>query len=309
MSGSIPRIAVVIPVHNRRQLVERAIDSVFAQDMPDFELIVVDDGSTDGSAEFVEGIGDSRLRLVRQADRRGANAARNRGISESRASLIAFLDSDDAFLPDKLSAVHSAFAADADLGTLVDSYAIVNPSRHGGEPEPLVNDVIDNSADFIAAMFTSTVKERRVRKATSGMSVRRDVALKAGLFNEKIARRQDMEFLARLAKAGKIRTTSRLLWTKFEQPDSISFAGSGFIASTILMYRAHPEYSQAARNMPADVAIYLWETLKRRRYQQLAADLKSLWIEFGISPSASLIACGAWAWYSDPRRARRKALD
>ena len=305
MSEAGPRISVVMPVNNRRETVARAIASVLAQEMPHFELVVVDDGSTDGSAELVASIDDPRVRLIRQRTCGGANRARNRGIRDAQAPLLAFLDSDDAFLPDKLSTVVAAFDANPALGTLVDSYEIVNPSRNGGRAEPLINRVIDNSGDFLAALFTSTVRDRRVRKATSGMTVRRDVALNAGLFDESVARRQDMEFLARLAKAAPVRTTERVLWTKYEQPESISFTGAGFIASTLLMHRQHREYSAAGRNMPADIVIYLWETLRRLRFAQIVSDLRLLASQVGVSSTAFLIARGAWAWYSDPRRARR----
>lgn len=308
MNAEQPRISVILPVHNRCCVVGRAIESVLSQTMADFELIVVDDGSNDGSADLVAAIPDHRLRLVRQPARTGANAARNRGIRESRAPLIAFLDSDDAFLPDKLSAVLAAFDGQPDLGTLVDSYAIVNPSKRSG-PEPLVNAIIPTSEEFLAAMFTSTVKSRRIRKATSGMTVRREVALRAGLFDENVDRRQDMEFLARLAKAARCATTDCILWTKYEQPDSISYTGGGFIASTLLMYRSHPEYSKADRNMPADVVIYLCETLQRRRYYQALEDIRMLAGHLGIASTLSLIVRGAWAWLVDSRLAQRKGRD
>ncbi|MES2002303.1 MAG: glycosyltransferase family 2 protein [Pseudomonadota bacterium] len=308
MNAERPRISIILPVYNRCHVVGRAIDSVLAQNLTDFELIVVDDGSSDGSADLVTAIPDPRLRLVRQPARKGANAARNRGIRESRAPLIAFLDSDDAFLPDKLSTVLAAFDGQPDLGTLVDSYAIVNPSKRN-EPEPLVNAVILTSEEFLAAMFTSTVKSRRIRKATSGMTVRRDIALRAGLFDEKVDRRQDMEFLARLAKTARCATTDCILWTKYEQPDSISFTGGGFIASTLLMHRSHPEYSKDDRNMPADVVIYLCETLQRRRYYRALEDIRMLAGHLGIVSTLSLILRGAWAWLVDSRLAQRKGPD
>lgn len=296
-----PRIAVVIPVHNRRLVVRRAIDSVLRQDLTDFEVIVVDDGSTDGSADVVSEISDNRVRLIRQGARLGANAARNRGVREAQAPLIAFLDSDDEYCLDKLSTVIAAFDREPDLGTLVDSYAIVNPHKFGGRREDLINPVIETSETFLSALFTSTIKSRRVRKATSGISVRREVALRAGLFDESVERRQDMEFLARLAKVARCATTHRRLWIKYEQAESISFTGNGFIAATLLMSRAHPEYTMKRAHLPADVVIYLWETIKRRRYTRVLADLKLLAAELGAISTLSLVGRGAWAWLIDPR--------
>jgi hypothetical protein len=163
--------------------------------------------------------------------------------------------------------------------------------------------VIETSEAFLAALFNSTIKSRRLRKATSGISVRREVALRAGLFDENVERRQDMEFLVRLAKVARCATTDRRLWTKYEQAESISFTGNGFIAATLVMRDAHPEYGMNRAYLPADVAIYLWETIKRRRYARVAADLRHLAREFGVISSLALIARGAWAWLVDPRLA------
>ena len=301
--GALPRIAVVIPVHNRRAAVQRAIESVLRQDLTDFELVVVDDASTDGSADVVSQIPDKRIRLVRVTEQQGANVARNRGVRETSAPIIAFLDSDDEYLPYKLSTVISAFDRQPDLGTLVDSYAIVNPRKYGGRPEDLINHVIETSDEFLPALFNSTVRSRRVRKATSGISVRREIALRAGLFDERVGRRQDMEFLVRLAKVARCATTAERLWIKYEQPESISFTGNGFIAATLLMGNSHPEYAMKRAYLAADVVIYLWETIKRRRFARIVGDLELLARELGLISTVSLLGRGAWAWLIDPRLA------
>src|SRR5689334_8286728 len=100
-----PAISVVLPVHNRADVLARAISSVVKQTLEQWELIVVDDGSTDGSAEIAESCHDERVRAIRLNANRGGNAARNAGIREAQAPLIAFLDSDDAYLPQKLEKV------------------------------------------------------------------------------------------------------------------------------------------------------------------------------------------------------------
>lgn len=96
-----PLVSVIIPTYNRAQMVARAIDSVLAQDFTDFELIVVDDGSSDDTARIFDRYGD-RLIFLRQSNS-GVSAARNRGIRAASGQLITFLDSDDLWLPEKLS--------------------------------------------------------------------------------------------------------------------------------------------------------------------------------------------------------------
>jgi glycosyltransferase involved in cell wall biosynthesis len=94
-------VTVVIPLYNKASTVERALLSISGQTFGDFEIVVVDDGSTDNSAALASKFQDDRLRVVRQANS-GPGAARNRGIAEASSELITFLDADDEWLPDFL---------------------------------------------------------------------------------------------------------------------------------------------------------------------------------------------------------------
>jgi glycosyltransferase involved in cell wall biosynthesis len=105
--------SVVLPTFNRAHLVPRAVDSALEQLAPEDELIVVDDGSTDHTQDVLASYGD-RIRCIRTGNR-GAGAARNRGIQEARNELIAFLDSDDEWLPGKLDLQRALMAACPDI--------------------------------------------------------------------------------------------------------------------------------------------------------------------------------------------------
>lgn len=98
----LPAVSIVIPVFNRVESVRMAVESVLRQSFTDFELLVVDDGSTDGTMAALDGIGDPRLRRLANPRNMGVSAARNTGIREARAPWVAFQDSDDEWLPRKL---------------------------------------------------------------------------------------------------------------------------------------------------------------------------------------------------------------
>ena len=105
---TLPQIAVVTPTYNRAALLRRALESVRAQTLTSFEVIVVDDGSTDETEDLVASFGDKRFRYVRQ-ERAGAAKARNLGVERSTAELVTFLDSDDEVDPDWLSSLVEPF--------------------------------------------------------------------------------------------------------------------------------------------------------------------------------------------------------
>lgn len=97
-----PAVSVVIPTHNRPQLLARAIRSVLDQTFQDFEIIVVDDGFEKSAEAAVKDFNDPRLRYLKNGTPLGGGATRNRGIDAARADIVAFLDDDDEWLPEKL---------------------------------------------------------------------------------------------------------------------------------------------------------------------------------------------------------------
>lgn len=95
-------ISIVIPLYNKATSIRQTLESVFAQTFADYEIVIVDDGSTDGSAEIVRSIDDARIRLISQ-ENGGVSAARNRGIAEANGEYVAFLDADDEWMSDYLA--------------------------------------------------------------------------------------------------------------------------------------------------------------------------------------------------------------
>ncbi len=129
-----PTVSVVIPTMNREGLLPRAIDSVIAQTFTDWEIVLVDDGSTDGTPRvarsYLDRLGE-RLTYIPQ-DNCGCSAARNRGINASRGRFISFLDSDDEFLPHKLQRQIELFDARPETGFVYSDFSFIdlNGERH-----------------------------------------------------------------------------------------------------------------------------------------------------------------------------------
>ena len=96
------KISVVIPLYNKELSIRRTIESVLSQSYSPYELIVVNDGSTDAGEKVVANFTDSRIRLINQ-DNRGVSAARNRGIAEAKSEHLCLLDTDDELLPNSLA--------------------------------------------------------------------------------------------------------------------------------------------------------------------------------------------------------------
>ncbi|MEO8558321.1 MAG: glycosyltransferase, partial [Rhodospirillales bacterium] len=230
------RISVVMPTFNRSATLSRAIDSVLCQTQADVELIVVDDGSADDTATILQ-LYSGRLTYVRLDGNRGGNFARNRGIERAQGDIVSFIDSDDEFLPHKLSFVAQYFATHAAVDALVDSFEIRYPPEMNRAPVVRRNPVLGDSVALREAVFG-----RRLYKATPAISVRRQALLDIGMFDETLKRRQDMDLILRLTRAHACASTDQVLWVKHWTANAISSKQNTFLLATMDICQRHPDY-------------------------------------------------------------------
>lgn len=111
----MPKISVILPAYNSQDYIKKSIESVFAQTFTDFELIIVDDGSTDGTSDIINSLSDDRIKIISQSNQ-GPGAARNNALRMVSGEYVMFLDSDDWFCPDALETAYAEITKfDADL--------------------------------------------------------------------------------------------------------------------------------------------------------------------------------------------------
>jgi len=179
----MPFITVVIPAFNHERFIAEAIESVLGQTIRDWELIVVDDGSTDGTANIVRQYEDPRISLLRQSNS-GAHAALNRGINEAKGHWIAFLNSDDRFRPDKLERHLQAHEADPHLEASASRVRYIGSSGapvKGYSYYALRYRSMRRMARRAHSLFSSLVAENHLI-TTSSLFAKRDTLLEVGGF-------------------------------------------------------------------------------------------------------------------------------
>ena len=182
-----PEVSVIIPTYNRAAMVVEAVESVLAQDMTGFELIIIDDGSTDETEESLSAYG-SRLKYYQQ-ENAGVSAARNRGIAFSAAPLISFLDSDDLWLPSKLQIQHTYMTENPEIH-ICQTEEIwwrngrrVNPKKHHQKPS---GNIFRRSLELCLV-------------SPSAVMIRRELFEKVGYFDEELPMAEDYDLWLRVA--------------------------------------------------------------------------------------------------------------
>lgn len=205
---SLPiHFSIVIPLYNKEATVERALRSVLNQTVQDFEIIVVNDGSTDNSARLVEAIGDPRIRIIHQ-ENQGVSAARNRGIAEAKHELIAFLDADDEWLPEFLETIRRLVIRYPDCGLYATRYFFRSPS---GKQQPAIIRGLPSYFEGILENYFQIAVRSHPPIWSSATCARKTVLSKIGGFPIGVTSGEDLLTWARIAARKTIAFSSSCL--------------------------------------------------------------------------------------------------
>lgn len=216
MSNAKPKISVILPVYNGQDYLTEAIDSVLSQSFSDFELIIVNDGSTDGSAAIIEKLGDSRIRFFQQSNK-GLAATLNRAISLARGAYIARQDQDDVCLPSRFERQVAFLDANPDVGMVGTSAEI----RVGNErTNRYLKHPVANASLKFGLLFDNHFVH-------SSVMIRRSVLEGLGGYSEDSARQppEDYELWSRVMKKYKLANLPEVLLAYREVEGSMSRTG------------------------------------------------------------------------------------
>jgi glycosyltransferase involved in cell wall biosynthesis len=187
----LPTISVIIPTYNRKQLVLEAINSVLQQEPYNYEVLVIDDGSTDGTSPYLASLG-LNIRIIRSEVNTGSARARNLGIKAARGAYIAFLDSDDLWLPQKLHMQLAYFCSHPDVALVyTNEYYQVS-----GQILETRFDRIPPQSTFLYPAFVDTCPIQ-----TSSVMVKASVFAELGYFNEELHVHDDSDMWNRISES------------------------------------------------------------------------------------------------------------
>lgn len=206
-----PLVSVVMPAYNARPFIDDAIRSILNQDYPRIELIVVDDGSTDGTPEAAERWGD-RVRVLRRQNA-GPAAARNQGMAAARGDFIAFLDADDVWLPGKVSMQAGYLQDHPAVGVVFGGFSRWYAQADGsfGAPPSPVN--LDRPLKLVPAHSGWIYRDMLLDSVICIITamVRRSVVETVGGFDETLATGEDYDFWLRVSRQFRVAELDRTL--------------------------------------------------------------------------------------------------
>jgi len=232
-SCDFPVVSVILPTYNRAYILSRAIQSVLNQTYSNFELIVIDDASTDNTERVVLGFKDSRIRYIRHEENKGGAAARNTGIRYAEGDLIAFQDSDDEWLPPKLEKqVGILQEASAEVGVVYSGFWKIGTNKRVYIPSAnIIHKEGNVHVDLLKNNFVGT----------PAAVIRRECFEKAGAFDERLPRLQDWDLFIRVSRFYEFRYIDEPLLISYLTHDSISTKPEALIKALELILDKHLE--------------------------------------------------------------------
>ena len=211
-------ISVIIPLYNKQDYICATLNSALAQTFTDFEIIIINDGSSDGSEAIVKKFNDARIIYVK-TDNKGVSAARNNGINRAKGKVIAFLDADDIWEKQHLQTLYDLYVKYPEAGMLASRYTI--KIGKGKLLKPVLLNVPDDFEGIVADAFEASLVYRLA--VTSAVAVPKYVFDKIGTFNEQVTHPEDTELWIRIgiAYAVAISNAYTMVYT-FDLPESWS---------------------------------------------------------------------------------------
>jgi glycosyltransferase involved in cell wall biosynthesis len=261
--------SIIIPAYNCAATLTQTVMSVRAQTLPDFEIIIVDDGSKDDTLAVARELaaGDARIAVVSQPNS-GVSATRNRGITAARGAYVALLDADDLWVEDYLAIHRDRFAADPTLGVSFSAcrYIEADGSLTNERSRPKLDGFVP--ADILSTNPCTTC---------SAMVIRREVFEQVGLFRETLRRAEDQEWLFRVALSPwKISGVDDLLVFYRNSPNGLSANLDG-------MYEGFKAMLEAARESAPDLVGRAGPLAAARMLRYLARRALRLDIDRGVA--------------------------
>lgn len=200
----LPKVSIIIPTYNRALLLKKAIESVLKQTFKDYEIIVVDDGSTDNTREIVHSYSLPKIKYIYQ-ENKGRSNARNKALKIAKGQYIAYLDSDDMFLPDKLERQISILEVERDVGMVYTSARVFDEDDN----ELFRQDKLGNKRLYYEATDSGWIYNKVAfyfpqTIILPSVMVRSEIQKKVGDFDENLDRFEDTDMWRRISKECKI---------------------------------------------------------------------------------------------------------
>ena len=250
------KVSVIIPTYNRASLVEGAIESALRQSHADLEVVVVDDGSTDGTLERLAALAEPRVKVLRSPSNGGAARARNLGIENSVGDYVAFLDSDDRWEPWKVEAQVALFAdAPADLGLVYCGRRVTLPDGGTLEIRPGLR----------GPVFEDLLRRNSVPLPT--VMVKRSVLQAVGLFDPLLPACEDWDLVLRIARRYAFDfVVDPLVLYDGTGADRLSSKARAVFIANHLIFRRHGGRRPGRRLLAAHLALQSRELMGLRRF-------------------------------------------